>query len=109
MSVNPSGSVERILRSLSLKSGWTGASRSAGSRAANAASVVRLMTLPCEVQGDRVGFQGTAVSTAGTPEVPTGAATEIGVRPEFVSLSAEDGIPAVVRKAADIGRHIVVE
>ncbi|SFB73092.1 ABC transporter ATP-binding protein [Tropicimonas isoalkanivorans] len=65
--------------------------------------------LPCDVHGQRVEFQGITVPTAGFPEVPDGATAEIGVRPEFVSITEDGGIPAVVRKAADIGRHIVVE
>ncbi|RYH09053.1 ABC transporter ATP-binding protein [Tropicimonas sp. IMCC6043] len=64
--------------------------------------------LPCEMDGGRATFQGVTVETAGTPAAPAGARTEIGIRPEFVSLGAT-GIPARVRKAADIGRHTVLD
>ena len=37
-----------------------------------------------------------------------GGAAELGIRPEFITL-AESGIPARVRKVADVGRHAVVE
>ncbi|MEO0830048.1 MAG: ABC transporter ATP-binding protein [Pseudomonadota bacterium] len=63
--------------------------------------------LPCDVADGGARFAGVPVGLEG----PIGAAegrTEIGVRPEFVQL-APDGIPATVRKAADLGRHVVVE
>ncbi|AVO39637.1 ABC transporter ATP-binding protein [Pukyongiella litopenaei] len=63
--------------------------------------------LPCEVTGGGARFEGHAVALEG-PVTRTGALTEIGVRPEHVRL-ADDGIPAVVHKAADLGRHMVVE
>ncbi|MEM1267328.1 MAG: ABC transporter ATP-binding protein [Pseudomonadota bacterium] len=63
--------------------------------------------LPCEVQGARAAFRGALVALEG-PIERIGTRTEIGIRPEYVRLAA-DGIPATVRKAADIGRHTVVE
>ncbi|MDJ0628288.1 MAG: ABC transporter ATP-binding protein [Rhodobacter sp.] len=63
--------------------------------------------LPCEVTGDGAWFHGCHVPLEG-PVKGTGQRTEIGVRPEFVRL-ADGGIPGLVRKAADIGRHTVVE
>ncbi|QBF31089.1 ABC transporter ATP-binding protein [Thalassococcus sp. S3] len=63
--------------------------------------------LPCDVSDGSASFRGAPVALEG-PVTKTGGKTEIGVRPEFVRL-AETGIPATVRKAADIGRHIVVE
>ena len=63
--------------------------------------------LPCEVTDGAARFEGVPVGLEG----PIGAVdgrTEIGVRPEFVTL-ADQGVPAVVRKAADLGRHVVVE
>jgi glycerol transport system ATP-binding protein len=64
--------------------------------------------LPCEVRDGSAFFQGLPVELAGhiPPAVP--GRTEIGIRPEYVRLAAH-GIPATVRKAADIGRHTVVE
>ena len=63
--------------------------------------------LPCEVADGSARFQGHAVDLEG-PITANGDKTEIGVRPEHVRLSSS-GIPAVVRRAADIGRHTVVE
>jgi glycerol transport system ATP-binding protein len=34
--------------------------------------------------------------------------TQIGIRPEFITFG-ETGVPATVRKVADIGRHSVVD
>jgi glycerol transport system ATP-binding protein len=63
--------------------------------------------LPCETAGGGAWFRGQPVALEG-PVTTQGGKTEIGIRPEFVSL-ADTGIPAVVRKAADLGRHTVVE
>lgn len=63
--------------------------------------------LPCEVSDGRAAFRGEPVALEG-PIVRSGARTEIGVRPEFVTIAAA-GIPAVIRRVADIGRHTVVE
>ena len=64
--------------------------------------------LPCTLDGGMAMFNGTAVELEGP--VPLGASgnLEIGVRPEFVTIG-DSGIPAVVRKVADVGRHLVVE
>ncbi len=63
--------------------------------------------LPCEVVDGGATFQGQKIALEGKV-VKTGQTTEIGIRPEYVRLS-DSGIPATVRKAADIGRHTVVE
>ncbi|WP_136659936.1 ABC transporter ATP-binding protein [Nitratireductor sp. XY-223] len=63
--------------------------------------------LPCEVRGgaayvgdDRIALEGAVADGTG--------ATQIGVRPEFVSIAGK-GLAATVRKVADVGRHFVVE
>jgi len=63
--------------------------------------------LPCEVTNGGAMFRGQAIALEGKI-AKTGQSTEIGIRPEYVSLS-DTGIPAIVRKAADLGRHTVVE
>ena len=63
--------------------------------------------LPCDVKDGRAAFNGHAVRLEGEATFANGKA-EIGVRPEFVSLS-QTGIPAVVRKVADVGRRTVIE
>ncbi len=63
--------------------------------------------LPASVDDGRVMFNGNSVRVEGriTGE---GGVTELGVRPEFVSVS-DTGIPARVRKVSDVGRHAVIE
>ena len=63
--------------------------------------------LPCEVADGVAAFHGQKLALEGAITKAEGR-TEIGIRPEYVQLG-QDGIPAVVRKAADIGRHTVVE
>ena len=63
--------------------------------------------LDAEVQDGTARFQGHRVALEG-PIARTGSRNQIGVRPEYVRL-ADHGIPATVRRAADIGRHSVVE
>lgn len=63
--------------------------------------------LPCEVRDGGAFFEGTQITLEGAITQGTGR-TQIGVRPEFVSLG-DQGLPAVVSKVSDIGRHAVVE
>ncbi|WP_227270173.1 ABC transporter ATP-binding protein [Roseobacter weihaiensis] len=51
-------------------------------------------------EGHQIAFEGAVKGTGGH--------TEVGIRPEFVSLS-DAGLPAQVRKVSDVGRHAVVE
>ncbi|MBT8418431.1 MAG: ABC transporter ATP-binding protein [Silicimonas sp.] len=63
--------------------------------------------LPASVTDGHVTFENQAVAVEGPITAGSGR-TEIGVRPEFVSLSTT-GVPARVRKVSDVGRHAVVE
>ena len=63
--------------------------------------------LPVEVRDGVARFQGHAIALEGAITIDQGR-TEIGIRPEYVRIG-ESGIAATVRKAADIGRHTVVE
>jgi glycerol transport system ATP-binding protein len=63
--------------------------------------------LPCETRDGMAFVGGQSVALEG-PITPGTGQVELGVRPEFVSL-AEKGLPAVVRKVTDLGRHFVVE
>lgn len=66
--------------------------------------------LPCDVKDGGAFFAGERVSLEGPLEDVTNGAAEIGIRPEFVSVSGNGtGLAAHVRKVADIGRHKVVE
>ena len=64
--------------------------------------------LPAEVKDGSAFFRGSPVELAGHIPPQVDGRTEIGIRPEYVHL-AEHGISATVRKAADVGRHVVVE
>ncbi len=57
--------------------------------------------------GGRVSFEGQEIAVEGKV-TGQGGATQVGIRPEFVSIGAT-GLPARVRKVSDIGRHSVVE
>ncbi|MDJ0823948.1 MAG: ABC transporter ATP-binding protein [Rhodobacter sp.] len=63
--------------------------------------------LPCEVSDGGATFHGQPVALEG-PIIRNGGDTQIGIRPEHVGIGPH-GIPATVRKVADVGRHIVVE
>ena len=64
--------------------------------------------LPAELRDGGAFFQGQNVALEGAVDKGARGQIEIGVRPEFVSLG-DTGIPAKVRKVADVGRHLVVE
>jgi len=63
--------------------------------------------LHAEEAGGLVRFEGQPVALEGLV-TGSGGNTQIGIRPEYVSLS-DAGIAATVRKVADVGRHSVVE
>ena len=64
--------------------------------------------LPCEVKGGKALFGGEAVAVGNGADATGKGRTELGVRPEFVSL-AKAGIPAEVVRVADAGRFRIVE
>ncbi len=64
--------------------------------------------IPCSIKGDKAHVGELEVPFEGPVSGKLTGKTEIGVRPEFVSL-VKKGLPATVRKVSDIGRHIVVE
>ncbi|MET1412489.1 ABC transporter ATP-binding protein [Roseibium sp. HPY-6] len=66
--------------------------------------------LPCDVRDGGAFFAGEQIRLEGPLESAVAGEAEIGIRPEFVSISANGtGLPATVRKVADVGRHKVVE
>ncbi|MES0881143.1 ABC transporter ATP-binding protein [Roseibium sp. SCP14] len=66
--------------------------------------------LPCDVRDGAAFFGGEQIRLEGPASGVSNGAAEIGIRPEFVSVSTNgNGIAAQVRKVADIGRHKVVE
>ena len=64
--------------------------------------------LPGELRDGGAFFQGQNVALDGAVTKGAKGKIEIGVRPEFVALG-DTGIPAKVRRVADVGRHSVVE
>ena len=63
--------------------------------------------LPAAEDKGKVSLNGQAIAVEGKV-TGAGGNTQLGIRPEFVSLS-DAGLQARVRKVSDIGRHCVVE
>jgi glycerol transport system ATP-binding protein len=64
--------------------------------------------LPCEVKGGKAFFAGKEVAAENAKSAKGTDRTELGVRPEFVTI-AEKGIAADVVKVSDAGRFRIVE
>jgi glycerol transport system ATP-binding protein len=67
--------------------------------------------IPCDVQGGAVRIQGQTVS-ANNSRLASDGSHELGVRPEFVTFSAQgssQGLPVTIAKVSDIGRVRVVD
>lgn len=64
--------------------------------------------LPCTLQADAARFADQTIALEGPIRGKPQGKTEVGIRPEFVSL-ADTGLPATVTKVSDVGRHTVVE
>ena len=63
--------------------------------------------LPAEIRDGAAFFEGHQIAIEGAIK-PGHGVVQIGVRPEFVNIGA-GGLPARVRKVADVGRHSVVD
>jgi glycerol transport system ATP-binding protein len=62
--------------------------------------------LPAKISGSRAYVDGQAFKLgAAYPGLADRTGVQIGVRPEFASLSATDGVPVQVRRIADLGRR----
>jgi glycerol transport system ATP-binding protein len=64
--------------------------------------------LPCEIKGGMAVFAGETIAVGNGAAAAGKGRTELGVRPEFVTL-AQSGIPADVVRVADAGRFRIVE
>ncbi len=64
--------------------------------------------LPCEVRGGKALFGGEVVAADNIAAATGKGKTELGVRPEFVSI-ATSGIPADIVRVSDAGRFRIVE
>ncbi len=66
--------------------------------------------LPCDVRDGDAFFGDELIGLEGPLDGTADGTAEIGIRPEFVSVSGNGtGLDATVRKVADVGRHKVVE
>lgn len=63
--------------------------------------------IPATIDGTNAQVHGTDVKLANHFGKLTGK-VELGVRPEFVSLTEGDGLPVNVRRVEDVGRHKIV-
>ena len=63
--------------------------------------------IPAEVNGANAVVHGAQISLGAHFEQPTGR-VELGVRPEFVKLTEQDGLPVKIRRVEDVGRHKIV-
>ena len=63
--------------------------------------------MPVSVEGANARLGSQTIALPGAPQAQSGGAIELGIRPEYIRLGAE-GMPVVVSKVEDIGRHKVV-
>lgn len=63
--------------------------------------------LPVRIDNSIAEVGGQSVPLPFRPAIPSGAKTELGIRPEFVRLG-RDGMAITVRKVEDIGRQKIV-
>ena len=63
--------------------------------------------LKAQLQGASI-FLGSHEVALGKSYDLDAAEVEVGIRPEYLTLSADDGIPAQITAIEDVGKHIVV-
>ncbi|WP_439501476.1 ABC transporter ATP-binding protein [Aminobacter ciceronei] len=63
--------------------------------------------LPASIDGSSVKIGQETLTLGYQPQIAVGAKTELGIRPEFISLS-RDGMPVSISKVEDIGRQKIV-
>jgi glycerol transport system ATP-binding protein len=63
--------------------------------------------LEAKIDGDTAHVAGKPVPLGATYSAPKGR-TQIGIRPEYVSLTDGDGLPVTVTRVEDVGRHRIV-
>ena len=63
--------------------------------------------LPCDLQDSRLVVAGNEIDVTCKPDVSAGN-LELGIRPEYVELTADRGIPVQINAVEDVGKHIVV-
>jgi len=63
--------------------------------------------LPATVQGDRAVVDGVTIPLGQSYGTVKGR-TQIGIRPEYASLTAGEGLPFTLRRVEDVGRHRIL-
>ncbi|MEO0544438.1 MAG: ABC transporter ATP-binding protein [Pseudomonadota bacterium] len=63
--------------------------------------------IPAKVDGNQAYIEGTSIELGQSYKGLSGN-IEIGVRPEFATLSSEEGMPVNIRRIEDVGRHRIV-
>jgi glycerol transport system ATP-binding protein len=63
--------------------------------------------IPAQVEGAQANVHGVSVPLGQSYSAMNGK-LEIGVRPEFVTLTEGEGLPVKVRRVEDVGRHKIV-
>lgn len=63
--------------------------------------------LDARVEGAEAVVEGVTLPLGAAYGTPAGR-VQIGIRPEFVRLSATDGIPVKIRRIEDVGRHRIL-
>jgi len=67
--------------------------------------------LPVQIEGTQARLGELKIELPGRYTIPAGRKTELGIRPEFVSLSRENrghSLPVSIQHIEDIGRHRIV-
>jgi glycerol transport system ATP-binding protein len=61
--------------------------------------------IPAVVSGRRAVVEGGELSLdSAYPNLPADGRVQLGVRPEFVALTASGGLPVTIKRIADLGR-----
>ena len=63
--------------------------------------------IPCDLQGSQLIVSGNRIDIACRSDVSPDN-LELGIRPEYVELTADRGIPVRIKAVEDLGKHIVV-
>ena len=63
--------------------------------------------LPATVAGSQAQVPGGATALAGSYGALSGK-VQLGIRPEHVRLSADQGLPVTIRRIEDVGRHRII-
>ncbi len=63
--------------------------------------------LPATVEGSQAQVPGGATALAGSYGALSGK-VQLGIRPEHVRLSADQGLPVTIRRIEDVGRHRII-